>query len=65
MKGFIEVRYVNQEYLINLQNVAYIYPVSENASTIVFNYPKGSNSKLLTVEDSYEEIKVKINAALE
>lgn len=66
MKGFIEVRYnENEDYLVNLQNVAYIYPTSEQCTTIVFNFSNDSMRVTLRVEHSYAELKAKINAALE
>ena len=66
MKGFIEVRYnENEDFLVNLQNIAYIYPMSEQCTTIVFNFSKDSIRETLAVEHSYAELKDKISAALE
>lgn len=64
MKGFIEVFRNNDSYYVNLQNVSYVYPESEQSSTIVFNYAVDSRNKSLTVEHSYEELKAMITTAL-
>jgi len=66
MKGFIEVLHGADNYLVNLVNVTYIYPQSDSQTTILFNTQREPNRMIsITVNNSYEEIKAMISAALE
>lgn len=65
MKGFIEVRHGNINYLINLSTVTYIYPFKDEKTVIVFNAQWDQNRAMsVTIDDAYETVKEKITDSL-
>ena len=64
MKKFIEVSTENGKFLVNVDTISCLYTIKDGRTRITLTAPSSKGDIFINAQESYEEVKALIKAAL-